>query len=306
MATGALPMHRRVAVLLGLMVSAVPVWAGEDGRRPGEYLFRAAVCAGCHTDAKHNGAPLAGGPALTTPFGIFYAPNITPDPDTGIGRWSEADFIRALRQGMSPAGDHYYPAFPYTSYTRLTDADLRALKVYIFSLKPVRQANRPHRLPWYLRWRPLLGIWKALFFRSGAFQAQPDQSAIWNRGAYLVTAVAHCGECHTPRHFLGGFKSWQQHAGTRDGPEGSVVPNITPDKKTGIGRWRASELVEYLETGATPEGDSAGDLMAEIIDNSLQYLRKEDLRAIAAYTLSLPPIEQAVRKDKEKKSEAGY
>lgn len=299
-------MRRRVAILLWLMVLAVPVCAAEDGRRQGEYLFRAAGCAGCHTDEKHNGAPLAGGPALTTPFGIFYAPNITPDPDTGIGRWSEADFIRALRQGVSPDGAHYYPAFPYTSYTRLSDADLRALKAYLFSLKPVRQANRPHRLPWYLSRRPVLAIWKALFFSSGPFQPRPDQSLSWNRGAYLVTAVAHCGECHTPRHILGGFKDSQQHAGTREGLDGSVVPNITPDKKTGIGRWRAGELVEYLETGATPEGDSAGDLMAEVIDNSLRYLRKEDLKAIAAYALSLPPLEHAVRKAKEKKGEAGY
>lgn len=299
-------MRRRAVALLWLMVSAVPVWAAEDGRRQGEYLFRAAGCAGCHTDEKHNGAPLAGGPALATPFGIFYAPNITPDPETGIGRWSEADFIRALRQGMSPGGAHYYPAFPYTSYTRLTDADLRALKAYLFSLKPVRQANRSHRLPWYLRWRPLLAVWKALFFSPGPFQPRPDQSLSWNRGAYLVTAVAHCGECHTPRHILGGFKGSQQHAGTREGPEGSVVPNITPDKRTGIGRWRESELVEYLETGATPEGDSAGDLMAEVIDNSLRYLRKDDLKAISAYTLSLPPIEHSVRKAKVKQGEAGY
>lgn len=294
-------MRRRAAALLWLMVSAVPVWAAEDGRRQGEYLFRAAGCAGCHTDEKHNGAPLAGGPALQTPFGVFYAPNITPDPETGIGRWSEADFIRALRQGVSPAGAHYYPAFPYTSYTRLTDADLRALKAYLFNLKPVRQANRPHELPWYLRRRPLLAIWKALFFNPGPFTPAPGQPPAWNRGAYLVNALVHCGECHTPRNFLGGFKDSQRHAGTRNGPEGSVVPNVTPHKTTGIGRWRASELVEYLETGATPEGDSAGDLMAEVIDNSLHYLRKDDLKAIAVYALSLPPIEHAVRREPKAK-----
>jgi mono/diheme cytochrome c family protein len=302
-------MRRHAVALLWLMVSAVPVWAAEDDRRQGEYLFRAAGCAGCHTDEKHNGAPLAGGPALTTPFGIFYAPNITPDPDTGIGRWSEADFIRALRQGMSPDGAHYYPAFPYTSYTRLTDTDLRALKAYLFSLKPVRQANRPHRLPWYLRWRPLLAVWKALFFSPGPFQPRPDQSLSWNRGAYLVTAVAHCGECHTPRHFLGGFIESRRHAGTREGPEGSVVPNVTPDKKTGIGRWRASELVEYFETGATPAGDFAGDLMADVIDNSLRHLRRDDLKAIAAYMLAVPPIEHVVRREpkaKGKKDESEY
>jgi mono/diheme cytochrome c family protein len=292
-------MRRRLAALLCLMVGAFPASGAEANRWQGEYLFRAAGCAGCHTDEKNHGAPLAGGRALRTPFGIFYAPNITPDPDTGIGRWSEADFIRAMRQGLSPAGDHYYPAFPYTSYTRLTDADLRALKTYLFSLKPVRQPNRPHELPWYLRWRSLLGIWKALLFRPGPFQGQPDQSATWNRGAYLVTAAAHCGECHTPRHFLGGFIEARRHAGTRDGPDGSVVPNITPDRKTGIGRWRASELVEYFETGATPSGDFAGDLMAEVIDGSLRHLGKDDLQAIAAYVLSVPPVEHAVRRSRK-------
>jgi len=268
--------------------------------KQGEYVYRAAGCYGCHTDEKHAGKPLAGGHALATPFGTFYSPNITPDPETGIGRWSEADFIRALREGLSPAGDHYYPSFPYPSYTKLTDEDLRALWAYLRVQPPVKQVNRKHDLKWFARARTFVGSWKGLYFTPGAYKPNAAKSAAWNRGAYLAEAAAHCGECHTPRTAFGGIKTGMHNAGTRDGPDDSVVPNITPDRKTGIGRWRASELAEYLETGLTPDGDSAGDLMAEVIDNGLQYLRKDDLAAIAEYVLSLPPVEHAVRKADKK------
>jgi len=268
--------------------------------KQGEYVYRAAGCYGCHTDEKHAGKPLAGGHALATPFGTFYSPNITPDPETGIGRWSEADFIRALREGLSPAGDHYYPSFPYPSYTKLTDEDLRALWTYLRVQPPVKQVNRKHDLKWFARARTFVGSWKGLYFTPGAYKPNAAKSAAWNRGAYLAEAAAHCGECHTPRTAFGGIKTGMHNAGTRDGPDDSVVPNITPDRKTGIGRWRASELAEYLETGLTPDGDSAGDLMAEVIDNGLQYLRKDDLAAIAEYVLSLPPVEHAVRKADKK------
>lgn len=293
-------MSGRTAVLLWLVIAISPVLA-DDARHHGEYLFRAAGCATCHTDEKNHGALLAGGRALKTSFGTFYTPNITPDPDTGIGRWSETDFIRALREGISPAGEHYYPAFPYTSYTQLTDADLRAIWIYLSSRKPVRQANKPHELPWYLRSRVSLGLWKKMFFHAGMFRPQPDRPAAWNRGAYLVNAVTHCGECHTPRNILGGFKPSLRLAGNADGVEGAAVPNITPDKKTGIGKWSETDLAEYLETGATPDGDYAGDIMAEVIDNSLAPLTKEDRRAIAAYVMSLPPLESAIHKRTNKK-----
>jgi len=266
----------------------------------GEYIFRAAGCYGCHTDEKRGGKALAGGRALETPFGVFYSPNITPDPDSGIGKWSEADFIRALREGLSPKGEQYYPAFPYPSYTLLTDDDLRALWVYLRSQPAVQQKNRAHELKWYARARSFVGSWKALYFVPGPYRPDASRSASWNRGAYLAEAAAHCGECHTPRTTLGGIKRSQHFAGTRDGPESSVVPNITPDKKTGIGRWNARELADYLETGMTPEGDSAGDLMAEAIDNGLKYLRADDRAAIAGYVLSLPPVEHAVKKPKKK------
>lgn len=291
----------RAALWLGLVIAATRAGAADDVLQRGEYLFRAAGCANCHTDAKHQGAPLAGGRALKTPFGTFYAPNITPDPETGIGSWSDADFMRALREGVDDEGIPLYPAFPYPSYTHLSDADLHAIKTYLFSRKPVQQVNKEHDLPWYLRSRQSLKIWKLLFFNSGPFQARPDQSATWNRGAYLVNAVAHCAECHTPRNFLGGFKESLRLAGTADGVDGETVPNITPDKKTGIGKWSESDLIEYLDTGATPDGDYAGGAMAEEIDNSLHYLTREDRKAIAVYVMSLPAVEHAVQKKKKKK-----
>jgi mono/diheme cytochrome c family protein len=291
------------AVCVGLFQVA-PVGAAAPPAA-GEYLFRAAGCASCHTDAKNGGAPLAGGRALATPFGVFYSPNITPDPETGVGRWSEADFVRALRDGVSPAGAHYYPSFPYTSYTRLTDADIREMWGYLRSVKPVRQANRPHALPWYARARVALTGWKALFFTPGARGPQPQRTPSWNRGAYLVEAVAHCGECHTPRNVFGAAKAGRALAGTRDGPEGGVVPNITPHKATGIGRWSATDIAYYLETGLTPDGDSAGELMAEAIDNSLRHLTGEDRLAIAEYLRALPAIENAVRKADKAKKKAG-
>lgn len=297
--------HARGLLVLAVSLAAGPAFAGDKPVDPilqaGEYVFRAAGCAGCHTDTKHKGASLAGGRALITEFGTFYPPNITPDPQTGIGKWSEQDFIRAMREGRDPEGDPLYPAFPYPAYTRLTDADLHALWVYLRAQPPVRHVNRPHELKWFARLRWPLGLWKMLYFSPGAFQPDPNKTASWNRGAYLVEAAAHCGECHTPRSALGGLKTDMAYAGTRNGPEGSVIPNITPDKKTGIGRWSRADLVTYLESGLMPDGDLAGDLMAEVIDNGLKHLTKDDLAAIAEYVQSQPAIEHAVRKPKARK-----
>lgn len=303
-------MHRG---LRGVCAAAVLLMAATARAAPatdplvkrGEYLYRVAGCENCHTDREAGGARLGGGRALATPLGTFHAPNITPDLQTGIGRWSEADFTRALREGVSPTGEHYYPSFPYTAYARLGDDDVRALWAYLSTRPEVRQPNRAHELPWFLRWRALLAGWKRLYFSPGMYAPRADKSAEWNRGAYLVQAVAHCGECHTPRNALGGFRDGYYLAGTRDGAEGGVVPNITPDRKTGIGRWRASELVEYLETGMTPDGDFAGDLMAEVIDHGLKYLTRADRQAIATYVLDQPPVEHAVRRAK-KKDESEY
>lgn len=279
------------------------VAAAESAIERGAYLYRAGGCGSCHTDSKNAGAENAGGVAVQTPFGAFYASNITPDGKYGIGKWSEADFIAALRRGVNPAGQNYYPAFPYTSYTRLTDDDMRALWAYLRSRPPVSQPNRPHDVAWFARQRSAINWWKTRNFTPGPFVPDPKKSAKINRGAYLAEAAAHCAECHSPRDRFGGMIAARRYAGTTDGPEDTVVPNITPDRKTGIGRWRESELAYYLETGLTPDGDSAGDLMAEVIDNGLSHLSKDDLAAIAAYIKSLPPVVHAVRKPKKKSAD---
>ncbi len=277
------------AALWAAVPSAV---ADNELIKRGEYIYRAAGCAGCHTDTKNNGAENAGGVAIPSPFGVFYSPNITPDRQYGLGTWSAADFLRALREGMSPSGQHYYPAFPYTSYTRLTDDDIRALWAYLISRPAVARPNKAHAIAWYIRFRPALALWKWRYFTPGAFKPDPIRPARLNRGAYLA-AAAHCVECHTPRDLFGGLKKDLYYAGARDAQ--GVIPNITPDKKTGIGNWSESDLAKYLETGRTPDGDSAGDLMAEVIHNGLRYLSKDDLGAIAAFILSLPPLERSLR-----------
>jgi mono/diheme cytochrome c family protein len=287
---------RALWVLGLLLVRTLSIASAETLVERGEYLFRAGGCAGCHTDVDNKGPFLAGGRAIQSPFGTFYTPNITPHPTSGIGHWDEAAFIQAMTRGVSPEGAHYYPAFPYTSYTRIKREDLRALKAYLFSVPAVAQPNKPHDLPWYLSYRPLIGLWKRLFFTPGEFHPRPDRSPEWNRGAYLATALAHCAECHTPRNFLGGLRQSLAYAGTRDGPEGELIPNITPDRETGIGRWTLDDIAYYLETGATPDGDYAGSLMAEAIDEGLRYLSTDDLEAIATYIMSLTPIHNAIKK----------
>jgi mono/diheme cytochrome c family protein len=286
---------------------AAPLAVADNGAasdaallKQGEYVFRAADCYGCHTDTKNHGRPLAGGRALVSAFGTFYSPNITPDPQTGIGRWSEQDFVRALREGVDPSGRQLYPAFPYPSYTHLTDADLHALWTYLRAQTAVVQANRSHQLRWFVRARSFISVWKALYFKPGVYLDDRSKSAVWNRGAYLVTGAGHCGECHTPRDALGGPKSGMILAGTADGPENSAIPNITPDKQTGIGKWSRSDIMTYLKIGMTPDGDVAGDLMADVINNSLQYLTRDDLAAIAEYLKSLPPVDHRVGKPEKK------
>ncbi|HUN52727.1 MAG TPA: cytochrome c [Candidatus Sulfotelmatobacter sp.] len=259
----------------------------------GAYLIRAAGCVTCHTDKKHGGKPFAGGRGIPTPFGTFYSPNITPDADTGIGRWSDADFLRALKRGVRPDGADLFPVLPYTSYTRMSDADALAIKAYLFSLPPVHQENKPHDVKPFA-WRFPVKFWKWLFFTPGDFKPDPAASAEVNRGAYLVTALAHCGECHTPRNFAGALRTSLPLAGTADGPEGERAPNITPDKATGIGKWSADDLVTLLKTGTKPDFDNVQGTMAAAIDDGFKYLTDTDLQAIAAYILSRPPIDHLV------------
>ena len=276
------------ALALTLLTVASPAAADEDASGRGEYLVRAGGCFSCHTAAGEQ--PLAGGRALATPFGTFYSPNITPDPDTGIGRWTDAQFLRALREGVRPDGANYFPVFPYQSFTGITDSDALAIKAYLFSVSPVRQDNRPHDVAFPFSWRALQTGWKLLFFTPGPFQPAPERSAAYNRGAYLATALAHCGECHTPRNILGAMRSSLRFAGTPDGPDGQLVPNITPDPGTGIGKWEKGDVVELLKTGTTPEQSKVKGAMRETIQDGLKYLSDADLEAIADYLFAQPSI----------------
>jgi mono/diheme cytochrome c family protein len=266
--------------------------AAQDAVQRGEYLVHVGGCISCHTVP--GGTPFAGGRGLATPFGTFYSPNITPETGTGIGGWTDAQFLRALREGKRPDGANYFPVFPYTSFTNITDSDALAIKAYLFSLKPAHQVNRAHDVAFPFSWRFLQFGWRMLFFREGPFRPDPAHDAAYNRGAYLVTALAHCGECHTPRNSLGGLRSSLALSGTRDGPDGQAVPNITPDRKTGIGDWETDDIVTLLQTGRTPEESSVTGAMREAVRDGLHFLTDQDAHAIAAYLQGQQPIAHKV------------
>ncbi len=275
------------AILLAMLIDSSSVHSAEDSIERGEYVFRAAGCESCHTDADHDGEFLAGGRVFDTPFGGFYSPNITSDKTHGIGSWTAEEFIRAMREGIGPEGQDYYPVFPYATYTRVSDDDLLAMYAYLQQTPPVAQPNRPHDLPWYMQFRTANWIWKLMFLEPGPFQPDTGRSSIWNRGAYLVTALAHCDECHTPRNSFGALDLTRRMAGAALGGDESA-PNISPDTAKGIGNWRQADLVRYLSKGIRPDEEFADGAMAEVIDNGLSHLRVEDLEAMAEYLMSLP------------------
>jgi mono/diheme cytochrome c family protein len=232
---------------------------------------------------------------MKTPFGTVYSTNITPAPNTGIGKWSDADFLKAMTEGVGPDGTHYFPVFPYTSFTKMTPQDVLDLKAYLFSIPAVEQANKPPDLPPPFGWRLNIRLWKWLYFRPGVWQPDTTQSSAWNRGAYLATALGHCDECHTPRNLLGGLKTQMRYAGAVDGPEGELAPNITPDTETGIGTWDLPDVVWFLQTGFKPDGDDTQGLMSEIIEQGYKHLTETDLQALAVYLRTLKPIHNKVK-----------
>lgn len=276
--------------LIWQMPKAGPDSATADAAR-GAYLFAMAGCAGCHT--RRGGTPLAGGREIASPFGVFVSPNITPDTATGIGGWTEADFIRAMTLGLSPDERHYYPAFPYVSYTRMTHDDLRDLWAYLKTIPPVTSRTGGHRLAFPYSVRPGLGLWKLMFLEPGRYRPDPGKSRSWNRGAYIVTGPAHCGECHTRRNVLGGLRNSVRLAGAPDYGDGKTkiggAPNITPHKAKGIGSWSLEEIVFALQTGVTPAGDVLGGEMEEVVTNATSKLTDADRRAIAEFLRSVPP-----------------
>jgi mono/diheme cytochrome c family protein len=278
------------AALLSVSGASAPASTADNGAiTRGAYLAIAADCGACHTDTKAGGAPLAGGPPLATPFGTFYGPNITPDKQTGIGNWTEDQFKRALRAGINEHGAYMFPVFPYTSFTNLTDADAADLYAYLMSVPPVVHRAPPNDVKFPFGWRPLLFGWRMLFFREGPLTPVAGESDEWNRGRYLAEAVVHCQECHTPRNFLGALDRRHSYAGNPHGPDGQDAPDITPDKKDGIGDWKLDDLIDLLKTGSTPDGDIVGKGMADVVDGTGK-LTDADRHALAAYIQTLPAL----------------
>jgi mono/diheme cytochrome c family protein len=263
--------------------SAADHAATEANIARGAYLARAGDCMACHT--ARGGVPYAGGRALDTPFGRLFAPNITPEPTTGIGNWTPDDFWRALHNGKSKEGRLLYPAFPYTNYTKVTRPDADALFAYLRSLPPVRQQNIPHDLRFPYNQQLTLAGWRLLYFTPGVQQPDAKRDARWNRGAYLVEGLGHCSACHSTRNSLGATE------GTLGGGLipmlGWYAPSLTSDAEAGLGSWSEEHIVRLLGTGVAP-GASVTGPMAEVVVQSLQYLSRDDLGAMAAYLKSLP------------------
>jgi mono/diheme cytochrome c family protein len=278
-----------VLIAAAVILAAVDALAQEDIVERGKYLVYAGGCISCHTEDVDDAVPLAGDRAMETPFGTFYSPNITPDADTGIGNWSDDDFVNALWDGVSPDGEHYFPSFPYTSYTGASRSDLLAMKAYLFSIDPVSKASREHDLAWYMSTRLAAGAWKKLNFEGARYVPDPQQDEQWNRGAYLVRHLGHCGECHTPRSTLGVLQTDQEMAGSRLGDE--KIANISQHRVDGIGRWSLRDIEYFLDIGMLPDGDFAGSSMGDVIEDNTSKLTQEDRLAIATYLKSVPPRE---------------
>jgi mono/diheme cytochrome c family protein len=262
----------------------------------GAYLAAAAGCDQCHTDAKSGSHAYAGGRAFDTPFGTIFTPNITPDRETGIGRWGLADFIRALRWGIAPDDSHYQPAFPFVFYSRLSDRDLTDLKAFLDSLPAVFRVNTATLSRIFAAARSRAAIISVAQCFPGAWQDDATKDQDWNRGGYLVATVGRCGDCHTPRDWLGVRDNERQLAGTPAGPGGKAVPNITSDSQTGIGRWSKDDITALLKDGQTPDFDFVGGAMTEIVKNTTR-LTDADRSAIATYLRSLPALRSESKAD---------
>ena len=271
----------------GAAVAAVQVYAPTRSHHAwtsietGRYLARAGDCEACHT--AEGGKPYAGGRPVPTPFGIIYSTNITPDPDTGIGAWSEDEFYRAMHDGIDKKGERLYPAFPYPWFTHKTQGDVDAIKDYLDTVKPVRQVDRAPELGWPFSMRSALAVWDKLYLDAKQFQPDPKRSAEWNRGAYLVEGPGHCGACHTSKNMLGGPTGGKMQGGMA---EHVFAPNLGAGERDGLSGWTRDDIVEYLATGSNRYATAAGP-MAEVVQASTQYLKQRDLEAMATYLKSL-------------------
>ena len=254
----------------------------------GKTMFFAGGCASCHaTPGQDDKTRLGGGVGLKSPFGTFYAPNISPDRNDGIGAWNEAQFVTAMVKGTSPDGRHYFPAFPYNSYQYMKHEDLRDLFAYLKTLPAVQGRVRDHDVPFPYNVRRALGGWKFLFLEREPFRPDPSKDAVWNRGAYLDNGPGHCAECHSPRNLLGGIKRHQRFAGGPSPDSKDWVPNIT---QHGLSSWSIDDLVKLLETGENRDADTVGGDMGKVVANTKQ-LSDADRKAMATYIKSLPPVE---------------
>lgn len=263
----------------------------------GQTIFNAGGCSSCHAvPAQSDRTRLGGGLPIPSPFGTFYVPNISPDPTDGIGRWSDADFLSALMKGTSPSGTHYFPAFPYTSYQHMRPDDARDLFAYLKTLPAVAGRAPDHDVSFPFNIRRNLGIWKLLFLDGKPFTPDAARSPQWNRGAYLVNGLGHCAECHSPRNLLGGIVEKQRFAGGPNPDGEGWVPNIT---QKGLGDWSEKDIGYFLETGQTPEGDTAGGSMARVIRNTSQ-LSADDRAAMANYVKALTPVDGPARPARNK------
>jgi mono/diheme cytochrome c family protein len=249
----------------------------------GKALTEAGDCTSCHTADPQK--PFAGGKRIDTPFGAIYSPNLTPDNNTGLGFWSDQDFLRALRLGVAPDGSHYYPAFPYPNFTKLTRDDILAIRAYLSTLTPIPNTPPPPQLRFPLNFRIVMRGWNFLFFRPGIFEPDQNKSTAWNRGGYLVEGVAHCGACHTPKNLLGADKRGQKFGGGLVG--GWFAPRLDSAERSGLKSWSADDIVEYLQSGRNRRSNADG-LMAEVVVTSTSKMSDNDVRAIATYLKDLP------------------
>jgi mono/diheme cytochrome c family protein len=276
-----------IATILAAATNAGAQSAGGargDAVSRGEYLARAGDCIACHTAPE--GKLFAGGRAMPTPFGTLYSTNITPDPETGIGSWTADQFYTMMHTGHSPNLGLLYPAMPFASYTKVTREDSDAIYAFLKSVPAVRQQNRPHDLRFPYNNRALIIGWRTLFFNEGEYKYNPQQSAEWNRGAYLVEGLGHCGMCHTPINALGGSSESQAFQGGLIPMQNWYAPSLTSNKEAGLGDWSIEDIVDLLRTGISARGAVYGP-MAEVVYNSLQYLSPEDIQAMAIYLKSI-------------------
>jgi mono/diheme cytochrome c family protein len=289
-----------------------PVIAGAaadaDVVARGEYLTKAADCIACHT-VPGSSKPFAGGVAFRLPFGTIYSSNITSDVKTGIGAYSDEEFVRAVREGVRSDGQHLYPAFPYTSYTQLSRGDVLAIRAYLATLPAISEPNRANALSFPFNQRWAMVFWNAAFFKSQRFAADPAKPAPWNSGAYLATALGHCAECHTPRNFGFGMEHRREFAGEE--LQGWRAYNITSDVNHGIGSWSDADIVGYLTTGYAPGRGTASGPMGEAVAHSLQFLKADDAAALVSFLRTVParsgeyPLEVAAHPPALAASDAG-